>query len=82
MKPIAELQITANQYADLYLRDEALFFKLMDAEQDKYTAKEWYIIAWLAQVYADVKSSNMSRKEGLTEQDLIPKRAGLYIRFC
>ena len=82
MKSIMELQTIANQYADLYLTDEALFFHLMDAEQNKYTAKEWYIIAGLAQVYANVKSGNMSRKEGLSEQDLIPKRVGLYIRFC
>jgi hypothetical protein len=82
MQSIHNLRVAANQYADLYLKDETLFFHLMDAEQDKYTAKEWYIIAGLAQLYANVKSGGLSRKEGLSEQELIPRRAGLYIRFC
>ncbi len=81
MQAISELQRIANQYADIYMQDETLFFRLMDAEQRKYTAKEWYIITQLAQVYTNVKSGIMSRQDGQEEQRLIPKRAGIYIRF-
>ena len=68
MKLISELQTIANQYADIWMKDETLYFALIDAEQKKYNAKEWYIITNLAQVYANVKSNVISRRDGLEEQ--------------
>ena len=82
MKLISELQTIANQYADIWMKDETLYFGLIDAEQKKYNAKEWYIITNLAQVYANVKSNVISRRDGLEEQRLVPLDAGRYIRFC
>lgn len=79
---IKELQNIANQYSDTYIKDENAFFEMMDAEQNKYNAKEWYIIAQLAQLYTNIKTGIVSREDGVKEQDTIPIRAEMYIRFC
>lgn len=79
---VSELKTIANQYADLYIKDEALFFAVLDAEKERYNAREWFAVIQLAQVYVNVMCGLTSRAEGIREQEHMTARAKAYVRFC